>query len=64
MEFPVWTDAHQKAFQDIKELITSRECLTVIDHIDLGDNKIFITCEASGWHTGGILSFGPTWETA
>ena len=61
-EFPVWTDAHQKVFQDIKELVTSRECLTVIDHINLGDNKIFVPCDASDWHTGVVLSFGPTWE--
>ena len=32
-KFPMWTDAHQQAFEDIKSLVTSRECLTVIDHV-------------------------------
>jgi len=58
------TDAHQSAFQEIKSLVTSRECLTVIDHVNPGNNKIFVTCDASDWRTGGVLSFGPTWETA
>ena len=63
-EFPMWTDAHQQAFEDIKSLVTSRECLTVIDHVTPNGNKIFVTCDASDWRTGGVLSFGPTWETA
>ena len=28
------------------------------------DNKIFLTCDASDWRTGGVLSFGLTWEDA
>ena len=63
-EFPMWTDAHQQAFEDIKSLVASRECLTVIDHVTPNGNKIFVTCDASDWRTGGVLSFGPTWETA
>jgi len=42
----------------------SRECLTTIDHDDLGDNKVFVTCDTSDWQTGVALSFGPTWELA
>jgi hypothetical protein len=63
-KFPEWTIAHQNAFDSIKHLIISRECLTTIDHMSLGENKIFVTCDTSDWHTSGILSFGPTWETA
>ena len=44
--------------------MTSRECLTVIDHINPGENKIFVTCDVSNWRTGGVYSFGPTWEMA
>ena len=29
-----------------------------------GENKIFMTCDASNWHTGARLSFGPTLEIA
>ena len=63
-EFPMWMDAHQWAFENIKLLVASQECLTVIDHITPNGHKIFITCDASDWCTGGVLSFGPTWETA
>jgi hypothetical protein len=62
--FPGWTPQHQHAFDAIKSLVVSRECLTVIDHQAPGDNKIFVTCDASDWRTGATLSFGPTWETA
>ena len=62
--FPPWTDEHQCAFESIKSLVVSSECLTVIDHEDPGNNKIFVTCDASDWRTGAVLSFGPTWETA
>jgi hypothetical protein len=41
--FPPWTDAHQAAFQGIKDLVVSRECLTVIDHDNLGDNNIYMS---------------------
>src|ERR1700683_5131870 len=62
--FPPWTPEHQHAFEAIKALVISRECLTVIDHDNLGQNKIFVTCDASDWRTGATLSFGPSWETA
>jgi hypothetical protein len=52
------------AFERIKEIVVSRECLTVIDHINPGNNKIFLTCDASDWGTGAMLSWGESWETA
>ena len=42
----------------------SRECLTVIDHVNPGGNKIFVTTDASDLRTGAVLSWGPTWESA
>ena len=62
--FPPWNDTYQNAFNKIKEIVVSRECLTVIDHSQLKSNKIFVTTDASDKCTGAILSFGPTWETA
>jgi hypothetical protein len=63
-KFPEWTQTHQDAFDTIKALVVSRECLTVIDHARMPENKIFVTTDASEKATGAILSFGPTWETA
>ena len=62
--FPPWTAAHDFAFELIKTLVCSVECLTVIDHANPGDKKIFLTCDASDWRTGATLSFGSMWETA
>jgi len=62
--FPNWTAEHQLAFESIKGLVVSADHLTVIDHDTPGDNKIFVTCDASNWRTGAVLSFSPTWETA
>jgi hypothetical protein len=62
--FPTWNADHQAAFEGIKALVISRECLTVINHENPGENKVFVMCDASDWHTGTMLSFGPTWETA
>jgi RNase H-like domain found in reverse transcriptase/Integrase zinc binding domain len=62
--FPSWTTDHQTAFDAIKALVVSANCLTVIDHEHPGENNIFVTCDASDWRTGATLSFGPTWETA
>jgi hypothetical protein len=50
--FPVWSPLHQEAFKSIKTLVLSCECLTTIDHTNLGDNKVFVTCDASDWRTG------------
>ncbi|KAG5717653.1 hypothetical protein E4T56_gene17979 [Termitomyces sp. T112] len=40
--FPEWTDEHQRAFDEIKRIVTSAECLTVIDYED-PTKKIFVT---------------------
>jgi hypothetical protein len=58
--FPLWIEEHQFAFEAIKSLVVSANCLTVIDHENPKDNKIFVTCDASDWCTGAVLSFGPT----
>jgi hypothetical protein len=63
-EFPPWTTEHQTAFEAVKALVVSRECLTTIDHENMGEKKIFVTCDASDWRTGATLSIGATWETA
>ena len=62
--FPEWAPEHQHAFESIKSLVISTDCLTTIDHDAPGDNKIFVTCDASDWRIGATLSFGLTWETA
>ncbi|GBE88839.1 hypothetical protein SCP_1402470 [Sparassis crispa] len=64
LHFPQWTTEHQRAFDSIKELICSREVLAVINHDDLGCNKIFVSCDASDFRTGAMLSFGESLETA
>ena len=63
-EWPGWMDRHQTAFQNIKDIILSAECLTTIDHENMGNRRIFITCDVSDRRTGACLSFGETWETA
>src|SRR3984957_8971261 len=63
-QFPAWTVEHQHAFEAIRALVVSRECLTTIDHANLGENKVFVTCDASDWRTGASLSVGPSWELA
>jgi len=62
--FPTWMTAHQAAFDAIKALVVSRKCLTTIDHTNLGNNHVFVTCDASDWRTGAALSVGPSWELA
>jgi hypothetical protein len=62
-KFPDWTDAHQRAFKEIKRLVLSADCLTVIDYEDT-DSSIYVTTDASDRRTGAVLSFGKTWETA
>jgi Reverse transcriptase (RNA-dependent DNA polymerase) len=45
--FPKWTLTHQTAFEAIKALVVSAECLTLINHEHPGDSKIFVTCDTS-----------------
>jgi len=61
---PGRTAHRQRAFQNIKDIILSSECLTTIDHDNMAGRKIFVTCDASNRRTGACLSFGETWETA
>lgn len=62
--WPGWSETHQQVFNAIKRLVIGHGCLTTIDHNNMGTNKIFITCDASDWRTGGVLSFGPSHSTA
>ncbi|KAF7339146.1 Reverse transcriptase-RNase H-integrase [Mycena venus] len=62
--FPLWTNTHQTAFDEIKKIVLGADCLTTIDHENPGDNKIFVTCDASDRRSGAVLSWGPTWESA
>lgn len=63
-EFPKWGEEQQEAFNKIKNLVLSRQCLTVIDHKTPGDQQIFVTCNASDRGTGAVLSFGTEWKSA
>src|ERR1700690_1059886 len=63
-QFPTWTMEHQSVFETIKALIVSWECLMTIDHSNLGDNQVFVTCDVSDWRTDATLSVGPSWELA
>ena len=63
-DWPGWTTVHQVAFQNIKDIVLSSDCLTVIDHDHMEGRKIFVTCDASDRGTGACLSFGDTLETA
>jgi len=62
-KFPEWLPKHQLSFDTIKAIVTSRECLTAINHENMGHNKIFVTTDASDRVSGTVLSFGPTWES-
>ena len=63
-DWPGWDVAHQWAFQNIKDIVLSSECLMTIDHDNMDGWKIFVTCDASNRRTGACLSFGKTWEVA
>lgn len=45
--FPAWRGIHQWAFEAIKGLVLSWDCLTTIEHQNPRDNQIFVTCDAS-----------------
>jgi RNase H-like domain found in reverse transcriptase/Reverse transcriptase (RNA-dependent DNA polymerase)/Integrase zinc binding domain len=64
VDFPPWTIEHQTAFDAIKSLVIGADCLTTIDHDNMGDNRIFVTCDASNKRTGAVLSYGLMWESA
>ena len=62
--FPTWTYKHQKAFKNTKALVVSADCLTTIEHDNMGENSVFVMCDASNRQTGADLSYGLTWESA
>jgi hypothetical protein len=62
--FPAWTEHHQDAFDSIKQLVTSHECLMTIDYDLMDTHKIFVTTDASNYQSGAVLSFGETWESS
>ncbi|KAJ3906211.1 hypothetical protein F5879DRAFT_776969, partial [Lentinula edodes] len=49
-----WNAEHECAFTAIKVLVSSRECLTVIDHDQLDTHKIFVTTDASDKCSGAV----------
>ena len=63
-KFPPWTDHFQCAFQAIKSIVVSQECLTTIDLSKLPEYKIFVTTNVSDKHSGAVLSFSKTWTSA
>ena len=54
--FMPWLPEHQTTFNKIKTLIISCDCLINIDHNNMGNNQIFITCNTSNCRTGTVLS--------
>jgi hypothetical protein len=61
-KFPPWTNDHQTAFDAVKQIVLGVDCLTTINHDEPGDNKIFVTADASDKRSSAMLSFGPTWD--
>ncbi|GAW02686.1 reverse transcriptase-RNase H-integrase [Lentinula edodes] len=59
-----WEARHNQAFEAIKVLVASCECLMVIDLNLLDTHKIFVTTNASDRCSGAVLSFGTSWESA
>ena len=62
--FPPWQPHHQAAFNAIKALATSTECLTTINLSLMLGHKIFVTTDASDTSSGAVLAFGLTYKTA
>ena len=62
--FPKWTERYQTAFDSIKKIVVSRECLMTIDLTKMPENKIFVTTDASDKRSAAVLSFGKTWSSA
>ena len=59
---PPWMEEHERACNGIKQLVVGHDCLTMIDHDNLEDNRIFVSCNASKQQMGAVLAFGKTWE--
>jgi len=60
----LWVPKYQVAFDAIKQIVTSRDCLMTIDFSKMPDYKFFVTTDTSDKCSGVVLSFGPSWETA
>jgi len=62
--FLPWEKHHQRGFDAIKQIVTSRECLTTIDYELMPTSKIFVMTDASDFQSGAVLSFEESWEMA
>ncbi len=60
----LWSTTHNKAFCAVKDLVVSYECLTTINHTNMGSNRIFVSTDTSDFCTGAVLSYGETLDTA
>ena len=49
-------EEHEQAFQGIKDLVVRRDCLTIIDHLNPGNNRIFVMTDALDYCLGAVLS--------
>ena len=52
------------AFKEIKKLVLSPKVLTIIDHNNMGNNNIYVFCDASDIYTGTILIYGESLQSA
>ena len=59
--FLEWKPEHQQAFEAIKSIVTSCECLTSVNH-NSGE-QIYITTDTSDSRTRAVLSIGSLWKT-
>ena len=59
----VWEAKHNLAFDSIKLLVLFHECLTTIDHSNMGNNRIFVSMDASDFCTGAVLSYSTSLAT-
>jgi hypothetical protein len=55
-ESPPWTAEHQAAFEHIKDLVLSADCLTIVNYKDKASN-IYVTTDASNCHTSTLSCF-------
>ncbi|PSS02215.1 hypothetical protein PHLCEN_2v4071 [Hermanssonia centrifuga] len=58
----VWTPSHFAALEAIKSLVSSQECLTVINHNNLGDNIILCLVMLATFVLGWFLPMGLLWS--
>ena len=63
-KFLAWNDCYHQAFEAVKSIVISRDCLIVIDLLKLSEYKIFVTTDASNKCSGAVLSLGKTWNSA